>query len=249
VVLRKSLGRLTLLELAMPIEFHCSQCDKLLRVPDESAGKKSKCPHCGAISDIPRTFAGSPGAPSMPSLFGEPSGGAATSNPFSEAYRPGPAEGKVGPGPNPYQSPQAPIPTYAATQGPLTRRLIEGKVSGPATALVVVASLALFLLVVNTLVTVVVGVDKMALGPAPENQAERVGQVVGAVVGGVVGLAIYTTVLIGALKMRKLESYSLAMTASILAMLPCSLCCVFGLPFGIWSLVVLSDQHVKSAFG
>jgi hypothetical protein len=50
------------------------------------------------------------------------------------------------------------------------------------------------------------------------------------------------------MKMKKLERYGLAMTASILAMLPCSLCCVLGLPIGIWALVVLMKPEVKSAF-
>ncbi len=46
-----------------------------------------------------------------------------------------------------------------------------------------------------------------------------------------------------------LQSYGFAMTASIIAMIPCiSPCCLLGLPFGIWALVVLSKPEVKSAF-
>jgi phage FluMu protein Com len=37
----------------MPIDFRCARCGKLLRVGDESAGKKSRCPDCGNIQDIP----------------------------------------------------------------------------------------------------------------------------------------------------------------------------------------------------
>jgi len=37
----------------MPIEFRCEQCSKLLRTPDESAGRQAKCPECGAINTIP----------------------------------------------------------------------------------------------------------------------------------------------------------------------------------------------------
>ena len=36
----------------MPIEFRCSGCDKLLRVPDANAGKQARCPECGRISQI-----------------------------------------------------------------------------------------------------------------------------------------------------------------------------------------------------
>jgi len=45
----------------MPIEFRCESCTKLLRTPDESAGKKAKCPQCGAIVDVPLSGVG--GAP------------------------------------------------------------------------------------------------------------------------------------------------------------------------------------------
>jgi hypothetical protein len=49
--------------------------------------------------------------------------------------------------------------------------------------------------------------------------------------------------------MKKLESYGLAMAASIIAMIPCvSPCCLLGLPIGIWALVVLMKPEVKSAF-
>lgn len=36
----------------MPITFNCP-CGKMLRVPDESAGKRAKCPVCHAIAAIP----------------------------------------------------------------------------------------------------------------------------------------------------------------------------------------------------
>jgi preprotein translocase subunit YajC len=66
------------------------------------------------------------------------------------------------------------------------------------------------------------------------------------IIGGVVGVIV----LIGAAKMQKLQSYQFALTASIVAMVPCiSPCCVFGLPFGIWALVVLNKPEVKSQFG
>jgi hypothetical protein len=41
----------------MAIEFHCPQCQRLMRTPDATAGKKGKCPGCGAITDIPRSAA------------------------------------------------------------------------------------------------------------------------------------------------------------------------------------------------
>jgi hypothetical protein len=47
-----------------------------------------------------------------------------------------------------------------------------------------------------------------------------------------------------------LQNHQFALTAGIVAMLPCiSPCCVFGLPAGIWALVILNKPEVKSQFG
>ena len=54
--------------------------------------------------------------------------------------------------------------------------------------------------------------------------------------------------IIGGLKMMRLQSHGWAMTASILALLPCSPVGILGLVVGIWSLVVLSRRDVKEAF-
>src|SRR5262249_424569 len=65
------------------------------------------------------------------------------------------------------------------------------------------------------------------------------------------GIGILTSVIIfvGALKMKKLESFGFAMAASIIAMIPCvSPCCLLGIRIGIWALVVLSKPEVKGAF-
>ena len=68
-------------------------------------------------------------------------------------------------------------------------------------------------------------------------------------VGNVMGLLIGGLVLLGALKMKALESYGWAVAASVIAMIPCvSPCCCLGMPFGIWALVVLVKPEVKAAF-
>jgi hypothetical protein len=64
-----------------------------------------------------------------------------------------------------------------------------------------------------------------------------------------VWLAASVLMFVGALKMRRLENYGLAIAASILAMVPCMPpCCIIGLPIGIWSLVILSKPEVRDAF-
>jgi hypothetical protein len=55
---------------------------------------------------------------------------------------------------------------------------------------------------------------------------------------------------IGGMRMKNLENYGLSMTASILLLIPCcGPCCgILGIPVGIWALVVLSDNTVRTAF-
>lgn len=55
--------------------------------------------------------------------------------------------------------------------------------------------------------------------------------------------------IIGGVKMRRLELYGLALVAAIVALLPCSPGFFIGLPIGVWALVVLLNLDVKAAFG
>lgn len=65
----------------------------------------------------------------------------------------------------------------------------------------------------------------------------------------IIPLVLGGLIIFGALKMRNLQSFGLAMAASIIAMIPClSPCCCIGIPIGIWALVVLNKPEVKAAF-
>jgi hypothetical protein len=55
----------------MPIEFRCTQCHKLLRTQDDTAGKQAKCPLCGTLVQIPEL--GSP--PPLPLGAAPPAAG------------------------------------------------------------------------------------------------------------------------------------------------------------------------------
>jgi hypothetical protein len=68
-------------------------------------------------------------------------------------------------------------------------------------------------------------------------------------VASILGILISGVILLGAVKMKRLENHGLAMAASILAMIPClSPCCLIGMPIGIWAVVVLSKPEVRGAF-
>lgn len=65
----------------------------------------------------------------------------------------------------------------------------------------------------------------------------------------IAGLLVSGFVVYAALMMRELKQWELCIAASILYIIPCvSGCCILGIPFGIWSLVVLMKPDVKEAF-
>lgn len=69
-----------------------------------------------------------------------------------------------------------------------------------------------------------------------------------ALILNVVGLILGVMVIYGGIQMRQLKGYGLAMTSSIIACVPCLTCCCYGLPIGIWCIVVLMSGVVKQGF-
>jgi len=144
---------------------------------------------------------------------------------------------------------------------------VSGKVSAPAIALMVVGILNILisLFYIGQGVLLVTGVidtgaqtdimvqqwEQQGMSQEQIDMASGIMNAIGPIyiVIYVITLILAIMVLMGAMKMKNLKSYGLAMTASILAMIPCvSPCCVAGLPIGIWSIIVLNDIHVKNAF-
>ncbi|MFW6168863.1 MAG: hypothetical protein ACODAD_00130 [Planctomycetota bacterium] len=92
----------------MPIELTCTGCGQTLRVGDEHAGKKARCPQCGAVVPVPSGEA--PAAPlAESSPFGNVDSGSESSNPFADF----PAQSS-----NPYQSPTSSLPTGSVEAKP-----------------------------------------------------------------------------------------------------------------------------------
>jgi hypothetical protein len=127
-------------------------------------------------------------------------------------------------------------------------------VKGPAIGLKVTAIVGLVLVAAGLVINVLtlngfhIGLQRI-YDPQMQKLLNTLGGGLGIVqdiIGGVMGVIV----LIGAAKMQKLQNHQFALTASIVAMVPCiSPCCVLGLPFGIWALVVLNKPEVKSQFG
>ena len=118
------------------------------------------------------------------------------------------------------------------------------KVNGPAIFMMITAGLNMAFAVLG-LVMAVLGNTALA-GAGMMGEEEAIMRMITGIPGNVLGIITGIIILIGASKMRKLESYGFAMTASILSIVCCP-CCV-GLGAGIWSVVVLSNAQVKASF-
>ena len=123
---------------------------------------------------------------------------------------------------------------------------MESKVKGPALGLMVTAGLG----VLAALAWIALTLFPIGGDPA-DLYGEQFAFLSGAVGIGfsLVGIAICGFIYWGAQKMKNLESWGIALGASIVAMIPClSPCCYVGLPIGIWAIVVLLNDEVKRAF-
>ena len=126
-------------------------------------------------------------------------------------------------------------------------------VKGPAIALIVTASLGILYYAFSAILSFFNG-GMMFQSQIPPNMPPQMQEFIQNMRGPMAGAislviaAVNGLVLFGAIKLLRLQNFGLVMTAVIVAMLPCQCCCLFGLPFGIWALVVLNKPVVKSHF-
>jgi predicted lysophospholipase L1 biosynthesis ABC-type transport system permease subunit len=128
-----------------------------------------------------------------------------------------------------------------------TRSDAASRVSAPAISIIVVTGIGIAFAVLGILVNIL-GIGLGGMAARDERIAQYLSGSMG-VVSGLIGIAVGGFIIFGALKMKDLSSYGLALAAAILVMVPClSPCCFLGIPVGIWALVVLLNQDVKRAF-
>lgn len=223
----------------MPEQIRCPSCEAALRVPETLMGKNVKCPKCQT------TFVAE-----MEELS-EPQGITNEPVPSGKRRRPPPPE----------EQEEEELPPdeefdeeeERPRRRRRRRRYSEAKdlISGPATALLVVGIIDIALGLLG-IVLRMLGIGFLAMGgPQGRRGGADPGVMAGLVSGilfGVAAIILGSLITLGASKMKNLNSYGLAMTACILAMIPCINCCILGLPFGIWALVVLNKPEVKDAF-
>jgi len=129
---------------------------------------------------------------------------------------------------------------------------VRSKVVGPAIGMLIVAIIgglfSLFVAVFGAL---------QASGAIPAERSPMMGpqvmsEAAGAGVAAIacLGMAVMAVVTaFGAWRMKNLQSYGFSIAACILSIVPCyNSCCVLGIPFGIWGLIVLLNRDVRDAF-
>jgi hypothetical protein len=191
-------------------------------------GQPARCPECGLVQTVP------PPAPTPAPAPGSPSGSPFPSGATADAS-------------NPYQpsiATASDVPQGGNFDAYL--RYALDKVSLPATLLLVTASLGLLASVCGTfgVVANMSGLNQQQGDPTILAILNGIN-----IVSIVAGFVANIVILLGALRMKNLQSYGLSLTAAILALIPgMSCCCLISMPLGIWSLVVLNDPYVKAAF-
>ena len=142
------------------------------------------------------------------------------------------------------------VPAMTGAQQPMAASpaAVQSMVNGPAIFMMVLGILNIIFALFNLVMNLAFGGLGMAAAGsgAPDDGLPLVLQAVGGVVGNIVAIIVSSIIIIGSVKMKKLESYGLCMTASILCIV-CCVCCI-GIAPGIWSIVVLSKPEVKAAF-
>lgn len=125
------------------------------------------------------------------------------------------------------------------------------EVAPPAIALMVVAIIALVAGVLGLLgdVVLILTGALARLEAVNDGPMSEYAQVAVRTLWGIVLLCVAGFVLYGSIQMKQLKKYNLAKAAAIVAVIPClSPCCLLGIPFGIWAIIVLNKPAVRSAF-
>lgn len=190
------------------------------------------CRVCSAtVDETSRTIAGQVvcqrcGAALDGPLPGKPPVVVAPLNPFSDQA------GPINPFTNPYAT---------GIKWEPNRVLAQSKVQGPG-----------ILLQIYGVLVCLAGFACLALIPlafAQPNVDDQIGLTVVACLGVAFGVPLGAVTLWGGTKMKRLQSYGLAMAAVVITFVIGFLVCPIAIIAGIWPLVVLLDAEVKACFG
>jgi predicted Zn finger-like uncharacterized protein len=225
----------------MPEQVRCPSCNATLRVPETLLGKNVKCPKCQ------NTF--------LAEMEGQTQAEEIVQEPARVARRPPSREEEeeeVSVRPRgraaEREDEEEEYEERPRRRGRRRSAAAASMVAGPAISMMVAAGLSILISILDVFGRLL-GLGIYAAGQDRSGEAAGVaGNLAVGISGDILGIALAVLILVGALKMKSLSSYGLAMTACIVSMVPCHACCCLGLPFGIWGLVVLNKPEVKDAF-
>jgi hypothetical protein len=204
----------------MAINVACPSCGRQYSVKDDSAGKRFKCKDCEAVVEVPAV-----GSDAADDDYGDPYGAVDDAG----MDMPAPVTGRRRMSP----------PSVAAPE-------VTSRTQIPAICMYVVCGISIG----NSVIRLALEAMGMA-GPLPQFGEAQV-QLGHVFVFVIVGLFIARDLfLIYAFsRMHKATDYNIAMAGAVISVIPClgSPCCLLGIPFGIWALVVLNDPAVKAGF-
>ena len=127
---------------------------------------------------------------------------------------------------------------------------VRRRLQWPAIGLIIVGALnALsgFLLILGRLVSIVKGRE-----PVITDEDRRLGYMVATIffpIISLISIAVSPIIIFGGIQMLRARRYSIALWAAILSLIPLtSVCCIPGIPIGIWALIVLRHPEVRAGF-
>ncbi len=254
----------------MAIDFACPNCQRMLRVPDEAAGKQAQCPQCNTVVDVPAAAVGAaqqppsdasakqpltefpfsnqpyqpPSQAFQPQPFSAPlppPAVAGESNPFAApSFRPQPSANPVDS--NPFSSPSMVSPASDGF-GAAEFEAAKAKLGPPAVGMMIVA-------ILTWLVWIALLVNGYFNGH--RGQQWQPGELHEFLLGSVVIMIPITVAcglqLLGAFMMRRLTSYAFSMVGAVFTMISSPCCGFLTLPIGIWAVYVLLNADVRLAY-
>lgn len=146
--------------------------------------------------------------------------------------------------PNPYAS-----PTGFSHSPPPPNQPSTGKILAPGIALIVVGAIGLIASVFNVIFALVVEpqVDPNAPEFVRQMQAGAAGPMTAVIQAVCVFMNLF--IIFGGVQMGRVSMWGVALGASIVAMVNFgTCCCVVGIPIGIWSIVILTQEDVRQLF-
>jgi predicted Zn finger-like uncharacterized protein len=237
----------------MPEQVQCPSCQQKLRVPDTLLGKKVKCPKCATVFEAKIKPAAEAAAPKAD----EDEGG-------TYIFKPEPP-------PDPKKK-----PIRLSSEDPeddedededededgerprkkkkKRRHNAEAlkKVSTPATGMQVTAVLTIIAMLLLAPLSFSASLQQRLLPKVPNQQQPLEGPSTTAKVWNgislLISLLVQISIIRGASKMKRLESFRECLITSIICCVPLCTCCFTGVPFGIWSLVVINSPEVRPLF-